>query len=166
MTQAAWNWSCSDYVQRVGGRRDYNPNRNREVSEIVQDLKLLAKEENLTMLGLCQLGRGVDDRRTKIPELGDLRESGDLESEADIILFPVRETREAREKRNKEGDVSELEPCQILIAKHRNGSTGSVDVLFNGPLVTFDPVADGYAQGVVNATNEPVEADPFSGRFD
>lgn len=112
-----------DYLQLIHGR--YLENRVQEVSEISQSLKNLARELKIPILACSQLSRAVESRGTKIPQLADLRESGAIEQDADVVMFIYRE------------DQDNPEQVKLLIAKHRNGPLGEVDLVFRSEKVKF-----------------------------
>jgi replicative DNA helicase len=112
-----------DYLQLVHGRN--LENRVQEVSEISQGLKNLARELKVPVLALSQLNRSVEARGTKKPQLADLRESGAIEQDADVVMFIYREDEEKREQ------------IKLDIQKHRNGSTGEIDLIFRGDRLKF-----------------------------
>ena len=107
-----------DYLQLIRGRN--LENRVQEVSAISQSLKNLARELNIPVLAISQLSRAVESRQAKIPQLADLRESGAIEQDADVVMFMYRE------------DPDNLESIKLSIAKHRNGPLGEVDLRFVG----------------------------------
>ena len=107
-----------DYLQLIRGRN--LENRVQEVSEISQALKNLARELNIPVLAISQLSRAVESRQTKIPQLADLRESGAIEQDADVVMFIYRE------------DPDNLENIKLSVAKHRNGPLGEIDLKFKG----------------------------------
>jgi replicative DNA helicase len=109
------------------------------VSEISRDLKILAKELQVPMIALSQLSRAVEKRGEKIPQLSDLRDSGSIEQDADLILFIYRPGLYDREHPDQ--------PAQLLIAKQRNGPTGEVLLAFHSAYARFDPLAHGYDAG-------------------
>ena len=121
-----------DYIQLIQatGKSD---SRQQEVSEISRRLKAMARELNVPVIALSQLSRSVEARQDKRPMLSDLRESGALEQDADIVLFLYRD---AYYNREEMGDV-EREDVELLIAKHRNGPVGSVDLLFQPNITKF-----------------------------
>jgi replicative DNA helicase len=125
-----------DYLQllrpSLSGR---NANRNEEISEICRNLKATAKELGVPLLGLAQLNRGVETRTEKRPMLADLRDSGSLEAEADMVAFLYREGEYRRE-------VAEADKTEFNIAKHRNGPTGSVLLRFQREYTLFVPYGD------------------------
>lgn len=120
-----------DYLQLMEGRTRTD-NRVQEISEISRGLKQIAKELNVPILALSQLNRGVESRTPPIPKLSDLRESGSIEQDADIVMFIYRE---AVYKKDLELDRKNL--AEIHIAKHRNGPTGLIKLFFDEQKVTF-----------------------------
>tara|TARA_B100000686_G_scaffold202842_1_gene209746 strand:+ start:146 stop:1576 length:1431 start_codon:yes stop_codon:yes gene_type:complete len=136
-----------DYIQlmRSTGTKDYN--RVQEISEITQGLKALAKELNVPVLALSQLSRAVEQRDDKKPQLADLRESGSIEQDADVVMFIFRETYylerkeptpgsiEHAEWRQKMDEISNL--ADIMISKQRHGPTGNVKVEFEAMYTRF-----------------------------
>ena len=119
-----------DYLQLMEGRG--NENRVQEVSEISRNLKSIARELNVPVIALSQLSRGVEQRDTHIPRLADLRESGSIEQDADVVLFIYRETMYKQDLPPDKKGISE-----IYIAKHRNGPTGKIKLFFDEQRVTF-----------------------------
>ena len=121
--------------------------RVQEISEITQGLKALAKELNVPVIALSQLSRAVEQRDDKLPQLSDLRESGSIEQDADVVLFVYREeyylekrqpklgTIEHAEWQSKMNDVSGL--ADIIIGKQRHGPTGNINVEFEGMYTKF-----------------------------
>ncbi len=107
-----------DYLQLIHGRN--LENRVQEVSEISQALKNIARELKIPVVAISQLSRAVESRQTRVPQLADLRESGAIEQDADVVLFLYRE------------DVEDLENVKLTIAKHRNGPLGEIDLKFKG----------------------------------
>ncbi|MFA6254607.1 MAG: replicative DNA helicase [Patescibacteria group bacterium] len=120
-----------DYLQLMEGRSN-KENRVQEVSDISRNLKAIARELNIPVLALSQLSRGVESRDTHIPRLADLRESGSIEQDADVVLFIYRE---AVYYRDLPPDKAHL--ADIIIAKHRNGPTGKIKLFFDEHNVTF-----------------------------
>jgi len=117
-----------DYLQLMEGRT--SDNRVQEVSEISRSLKGLARELNIPVLALSQLSRAVENRSPQIPKLSDLRESGSIEQDADVVMFLYREDREKPETPNKN-------VIQVIVAKHRNGPLGTVSLYFNDSITSF-----------------------------
>ncbi|MFA6382991.1 MAG: replicative DNA helicase [Parcubacteria group bacterium] len=119
-----------DYLQLMEGRGGSGDNRVNEISEISRSLKQLARELNIPIIALSQLSRAVESRSPQIPKLSDLRESGSIEQDADIVMFLYREDREKPDTPNKN-------IVDIIIAKHRNGPVGKISVYFNENSTTF-----------------------------
>lgn len=117
-----------DYLQLLEVK--HKENRNLEISEISRSLKLLAKELDIPIIALSQLSRGVEARQIKKPMLCDLRESGSLEQDADIVMFLYREDYYDPETEKK--DITD-----VIIAKNRNGPTGSISVFFHKEYLRF-----------------------------
>ncbi len=118
-----------DYLQLMAGRS--TENRVQEVSEISRSLKILARELNVPVLALSQLSRGVENRPDKVPQLSDLRESGSIEQDADVVMFIYREDM------YKGQESSRPNIAEIHIKKHRNGPTGQVDLFFDAERTSF-----------------------------
>lgn len=118
-----------DYLQLMEGRGNID-NRVQEVSEISRSLKGLARELNIPIVALSQLSRGIESRTDQRPKLSDLRESGSIEQDADVVLFIYREDKTKSDSENK--NIAE-----IIIAKHRNGPVGSVKLYFNEQTTSF-----------------------------
>ncbi len=121
-----------DYLQLMqgSGRRNVSGDRQQEVSEISRSLKALARELDVPVIALSQLSRGVEARQVKRPMLSDLRESGSLEQDADIVAFLYREDYYNPETENK--NITEL-----IIAKHRNGPVDTVNLFFHKQFTKF-----------------------------
>ena len=122
-----------DYLQLMGGDTR-NDNRVQEVSYISRNLKVLARELNVPVLAAAQLSRAVEQRSDKRPVLSDLRESGSLEQDADIVMFIYRP-----DQYEKETDKQNV--AEIIISKHRNGPVGSVELIFRNALAKFENAA-------------------------
>jgi replicative DNA helicase len=127
-----------DYLQLIEGS---NPeNRQQEVSEISRQLKKLAKELSVPVIALSQLSRGVEQRQDKRPVLSDIRESGSIEQDADIVSFLYRADYYEREGADDDDEKEEktfndpdqsLSEVEIIIEKNRSGPRGTVKLLFN-----------------------------------
>jgi len=120
-----------DYLQLVVGDKAYE-SRVQEVGAISQGLKNLARELRIPILALSQLNRGIENRTEKIPVLADLRESGSIEQDADVVMFLYR------------NDDANLEDVKLAIAKHRNGGLGTMSLKFRGDRVKFYGVDGGH----------------------
>jgi replicative DNA helicase len=128
-----------DYLQLVTGHGKFE-NRTQEVSYISRGLKSIAKELNVPVLALSQLSRAPEQRPGQRPQLSDLRESGSIEQDADVVIFIYRE------RRTKEDEEFQEEPgveTKLIIGKQRNGPTGEVPVVFLKPYARFDNMTPG-----------------------
>ena len=130
-----------DYLQLMSGERSFGgANRVQELSEITRSLKGMARDLDVPVLALSQLRRGVEMRPSQRPLLSDLRESGSIEQDADVVMFIHRE-----DMLHTEGDWEKQHPdrhypkgvTELIIAKHRNGPTGSVELYFDKNTTTF-----------------------------
>ena len=122
-----------DYLQLISGGRNYGSNRQQEVSDISRSLKTLAMELGVPVIALSQLSRGVEAREDKRPLMSDLRESGSIEQDADIVMFLYRDDYYNKEARTEDNtSISEL-----IIGKHRNGPTKTIELLFKKNTSTF-----------------------------
>jgi len=119
-----------DYLQLMQGSGSSQGNRVQEVSEISRGLKLIARELNVPVIALSQLSRSVESRSPQIPQLADLRESGSIEQDADIVMFIYREA-----YYNPETERENI--TDLIIAKHRNGPTGKVELYFHPERLRF-----------------------------
>jgi replicative DNA helicase len=123
-----------DYMQLMTSPNARRPdNRQQEVAEISRSLKLLAKELRIPVLALSQLNRNPESRADKRPQLSDLRESGSIEQDSDVVIFIHRD----------DGDVEKKREAELIIAKHRNGPTGSIKLHFEPSLTQFRTAARG-----------------------
>ena len=116
-----------DYLQLMQPVIPHPNNRAVEVAEISRGLKVLAKELDVPILSLSQLSRGVETRTDKRPMLSDLRESGSIEQDADIVMFLDRSTSEAEAESDNRPDWGKAE---LIVAKHRNGPTRDIPLTF------------------------------------
>ncbi len=123
-----------DYLQLISPRTSMS-NMVQQVTEISRGLKALARELEVPLLAISQLSRGVDQRDDKMPKLSDLRESGSIEQDADIVLFIYRKDRDKIDVPLEEQNIA-----QIMIGKHRNGPLGTVQLFFDQERVTFRPL--------------------------
>jgi replicative DNA helicase len=135
-----------DYLQLIRSNNNYD-NRVLEISEITQGLKALAKELNVPVIALSQLSRAVEQRPDKHPMLSDLRDSGTIEQDSDIVMFIYREeyylsrsvpelgSKEYEQWQNKMNSVCNL--AEVIIAKHRNGPIGNVGLFYDNNLAKF-----------------------------
>jgi replicative DNA helicase len=122
-----------DYLQLISGGKNYGANRQQEVSDISRSLKTLAMELEIPVIALSQLSRGVEGREDKRPIMSDIRESGSIEQDADIVMFLYRDDYYNKESRTEDNNsISEL-----IIGKHRNGPTATIELLFKKNTSTF-----------------------------
>jgi replicative DNA helicase len=145
-----------DYLQLLqGSGRNSNDNRVQEISEISRGLKQLAKELNVPVIGLSQLSRAVEQREDKRPQLSDLRESGSIEQDADIVLFIYREDYylAAKQPSDDHPDFAAWQEqmaraygrAEVIVAKQRHGATGKIHLKFDSRITKFsDAVDEGY----------------------
>ena len=139
-----------DYIQLLSGGESAKENRQQEVSEISRNLKALARELEVPVIALSQLSRGVELRKDKRPMMSDLRESGALEQDADIVMLLFRERYykdlESNEpKEEVKDDPLEIQPLELDIAKHRNGATKVINFSFQaGTSTIFTTESNSY----------------------
>jgi replicative DNA helicase len=144
-----------DYIQLLLGSGKRSDNRVQEVTEITTSLKALAKELNVPIIALSQLSRQVENRDDKRPQLSDLRESGSIEQDADVVMFVYREEYYLQNKEPRAGtpehekwqlDMSLVHgKAEVIIGKQRHGPTGTVELQFEGQFTRFSDLAhDGH----------------------
>lgn len=138
-----------DYLQLLHGVNESSKsNRVLEISEITQGLKAIAKEFNIPIIALSQLSRLVEHREDKKPQLSDLRESGSIEQDADVVIFIYRESYYEERKKPSDDQLDKMQiwiermsrlrnKSEVIIAKHRNGPIGSVNLFFNAETSKF-----------------------------
>ena len=134
-----------DYLQLMTAGADNRGSREQEVSTISRSLKAIAKELNIPILALSQLNRSVESREGKRPQLSDLRESGAIEQDADLVLFIHRP--EYYGITEDDSGNSLLGVAEIIIAKHRNGATGDIHLSFKKELAKFSDMVNQFSQG-------------------
>lgn len=123
-----------DYLQLIQGGARYAGNRQQEVSEISRSLKTMALELKVPVIALAQLSRSVELREDKRPIMSDLRESGSIEQDADIVAFLYRDDYYNPDRKNISGNTSVTE---LIVGKHRSGNTGTIELLFEKNLSNF-----------------------------
>ncbi len=136
-----------DYIQLLSGSKSRGDNRVQEVTEITTGLKALAKELNVPVIALSQLSRQVESRDDKRPQLSDLRESGSIEQDADVVMFVYREEYYLKNKEPREGTpehatwMTEMERAhgraEVILGKQRHGPTGTVSLAFEDEVTRF-----------------------------
>ncbi|MBT8472049.1 MAG: replicative DNA helicase [Marinicaulis sp.] len=140
-----------DYIQLLSGSARRNDGRVQEITEISQGLKALAKELNIPIIGLAQLSRQVEQRDDKRPQLSDLRESGSIEQDADVVLFVFREKYYLSRSEPREGSEDHVkwmarldevgDTAEVIIGKQRHGPIGKVDLHFEEKFTKFSNLA-------------------------
>ncbi|MGO4831601.1 DnaB-like helicase C-terminal domain-containing protein, partial [Rhizobiaceae sp. 2RAB30] len=141
-----------DYIQLMTGSSKKGENRVQEITEITTGLKALAKELSAPIIALSQLSRQVENREDKRPQLSDLRESGSIEQDADVVIFVYREEYYLKNKEPKfgtdehvkwEADMNDARgKSEVIIAKQRHGPTGTVPLGFQGEFTRFFDLAE------------------------
>jgi replicative DNA helicase len=131
-----------DYLQLMRGSKR-TENRVQEISDIARSLKGLAKELRVPVLALSQLNRSVEQRENKRPQLSDLRESGSIEAEADLVMFIYRDNYYLAREKPEEADLDpdRVEKAEIIVSKHRNGPVGTVELAFIPKYALFNNYA-------------------------
>ena len=140
-----------DYLQLLSGSKSKGDNRVQELTEITTGLKTLAKELNVPVVALSQLSRQVESRDDKRPQLSDLRESGSIEQDADVVMFVYREEYYLKNKEPRPGTaehitwMSDMERAhgraEVIIGKQRHGPTGAIDLQFEAEMTRFSNLA-------------------------
>ena len=125
-----------DYIQLIsgGGKSD---NRQQEVAEISRSLKQLAREMEVPVIALSQLSRSVEQRTIKIPQLSDLRESGSIEQDADIVMFLYREDYYSDRDGEEEPVKKDVQEVLVKLSKHRNGALADIVLQFEAAKSKF-----------------------------
>ncbi|MDR2034780.1 MAG: replicative DNA helicase [Helicobacteraceae bacterium] len=151
MQHSEIKFAIIDYIGLMGDQSRIETNRQQQISDISRGIKILARELDIPILVLCQLNRGLENREEKRPKLADIRESGSIEQDADIVMFvhredvyKAKEEKENKKKAQKEGKDyrSEFkekpeEEAEIIIEKHRNGATGTIKMIFQKAFTRF-----------------------------
>jgi replicative DNA helicase len=141
-----------DYLQLLAGSKSRGDNRVQELTEITTGLKALAKELNAPIIALSQLSRQVENRDDKRPQLSDLRESGSIEQDADVVLFVYREEYYLRNREPREGTEEHIQwmaamenahgRAEAILGKQRHGPTGTVQLAFEAEVTRFSNLAE------------------------
>lgn len=172
-----------DYLQLMSGSRSGGGEgkRQEEISEISRGLKILAREMQIPVIALSQLNRGLESRDDKRPQLSDLRESGAIEQDADVILFLYRDDvyrkrdeKAKEEKARKEGvkyvsqyEEKSVEKAEIIVAKNRNGETKTVKIQFNKACIRFEESSEKEESEIkTKLENSQVEEVSFSSNME
>src|ERR1700722_9330637 len=139
-----------DYLQLIEPTRR-SDSRVQEVTEVTKGLKALAKELNVPVLACSQLSRGVDSRDDKRPVLSDLRESGSIEQDADVVMFVFREAYYLKSREPEAGSAEHAKwmdkldratnRAEVLVEKHRHGATRAIELVFEGNFTRFSNMA-------------------------
>ena len=140
-----------DYLQLLSGSKSKGENRVQELTEITTGLKALAKELKVPVVALSQLSRAVENRDDKRPQLADLRESGSIEQDADVVLFVFREEYYIKNREPQVGTEDHLKwqadmerafgKAEVIIGKQRHGPTGTVELSFEAEMTRFGNLA-------------------------
>ena len=155
-----------DYLQLVSNTKRGNSTRDQEVGEVSRTLKAIAKDENIPILALSQLGRETEKRKNFKPQLSDLRESGSLEQDADVVMFIVRP--EYYGTREDDHGNSTLGLAEITLAKNRDGSSNIVHRMrFRKELTKFEEYDEPEVLSSEDALQKrPVDLPPSDKPFD
>jgi replicative DNA helicase len=133
-----------DYLQLIQGRSGRNDNRVQEISEISRSLKILARDLDIALVTCSQLSRGVEQRPSHRPMLSDLRDSGSIEQDADVVMFLHREDLYSDEESWTQQNPGRPYPrniADLIVSKHRNGPTGEISLFFRDNWVRFDSLS-------------------------
>ncbi|MBR2614209.1 MAG: replicative DNA helicase [Clostridia bacterium] len=161
-----------DYIQLMNGSGKKGvDNRQQEIAEISRMLKIMAKEINVPVIALSQLSRSVESRQGHRPQLSDLRESGAIEQDADIVMFIHRPDRSATKE---EIEKNQIKPnvAEIIVAKHRNGEVGSFELYFKGECTKFvnlskdEEPAFSKPKASYEEQNAPINNEPMPTDYD
>jgi replicative DNA helicase len=134
-----------DYLQLIRARTN-SDNMVNQITEISRGLKGMARDLKVPVLALSQLSRGVEQRDHKVPRLSDLRDSGSIEQDADVVMFIYRKDANENVGANDAGPSGENSITQILISKHRNGPVGEVDLMFDKEHASFRTIDKRYEE--------------------
>ena len=126
-----------DYLQLIQGTGKRNSSREQEISEISRSLKILAKELDIPVIALSQLSRAAEARTDHRPMLSDLRESGSIEQDADLVMFLYRD-----DYYNQDSEKKNV--AEVILAKHRAGSTGTIELAWLGSYTKFANLENRY----------------------
>jgi replicative DNA helicase len=137
-----------DYLQLIAGREQRSENRVQELSEITRSLKAIARDLNVPVIALSQLSRAIEQRPDHYPQLSDLRESGSIEQDADVVAFIHREDKVFTQEQWEQRHPSDPYPenlAQLVIAKNRHGPTNKISLYFRGNFSRFENLATEYS---------------------
>lgn len=126
-----------DYIQLMQNSKLKTESRVQELSQITRSLKTIAREFNVPIIGLSQLSRNVENRIDKRPILSDLRESGSIEQDADLVLMLYQNKSQTQQPRNMQENNKSIQTIELIIAKHRNGPIGSIKLRFDEKQTKF-----------------------------
>ena len=158
-----------DYIQLIQGL-NRKENRTLEIAEITGGLKKIAKDLNIPVIGVSQLSRSIETREDKRPQMSDLRDSGSIEQDADLVMFLYREEYYLKRSEPSQDDEKKyaewkakskehFNKAEIIIDKHRHGPTGSVKTIFIGEFTKFANLADEH---LFPSYNEDLGDDPYN----